>query len=254
MNWISIGASMAGSSHTRVAAPCDDFHLHNQSHINGHNCFYAFAADGAGSASEARMAAEISCIMAESYFTEAIKKGQNLTELLVYQLLEQVYNDLQTEANNRQLSLNQFACTLLGCVIYKGVGLFFQIGDGAMVINGQQPGTMEVVFWPDSGEYVNSTHFLVEDYQLKNLRCKLIPAANLNQLAIFTDGLQLLCLNYAAKLPHEPFFAPMLHMLKQAGSTDKAKVLEKKLAEYLDSDIINTRTDDDKTLILATLA
>jgi hypothetical protein len=37
-----------------------------------------------------------------------------------------------------------------------------------------------------------------------------------------------------------------------ADSADKTEMLNKRLAEYLDSTQINERTDDDKTLFLAT--
>ena len=66
---------------------------------------------------------------------------------------------------------------------------------------------------------------------------------------MLTDGLQPLALNYAAKAAHAPFFVPMFRPLRVAPSG--ATVLAA-LRNFLDSPRVNERTDDDKTLILAT--
>jgi len=44
----------------------------------------------------------------------------------------------------------------------------------------------------------------------------------------------------------------MFRSLRMAGDDSKIDILNKKLSDYLSSEIINSRTDDDKTLFLAT--
>ena len=50
---------------------------------------------------------------------------------------------------------------------------------------------------------------------------------------------------------HLPFFDPMLKVLRQT-NPDHCEVLNDQLVHFLSSSAINERTDDDKTLVLAT--
>jgi hypothetical protein len=73
-----------------------------------------------------------------------------------------------------------------------------------------------------------------------------------DEVAIFTDGLQMLALNMESRTVHQPFFSDLFRYLRMANDADKVSILNGKLATYLDSPGINGRTDDDKTLFLAT--
>ena len=67
-------------------------------------------------------------------------------------------------------------------------------------------------------------------------------------MALFTDGLQTLALDYT-RAAHSPFFAPMFAAL--SSETEPGGLLGP-LSAFLESPAVNERTDDDKTLILAT--
>jgi hypothetical protein len=123
---------------------------------------------------------------------------------------------------------------------------FSQIGDGAIVIDG--PDGYEFVFWPDSGEYANTTRFLADVGHAEHIRCYCITRS-IQDLAVLTDGLQMLALNYAETRVHDPFFKPMFEVLRSAPSGETLKAA---LDAFLDSERVNQRTDDDKTLLLAT--
>ena len=75
---------------------------------------------------------------------------------------------------------------------------------------------------------------------------------NVQEVALFTDGLQLLALNNESLSVHQPFFTGMFKWLRMATKEEDITILNRKLGEYLDSDTINSRTDDDKSLLLAT--
>jgi hypothetical protein len=68
---------------------------------------------------------------------------------------------------------------------------------------------------------------------------------------VLTDGLQMLSLVYASKQVHDPFFEPMFTVLRSAES-EALQQLDDQLHRFLDSPEVNNRTDDDKTLVLAT--
>ena len=64
-----------------------------------------------------------------------------------------------------------------------------------------------------------------------------------------TDGLQMLALNFAGRTAHRPFFEPMFRRLRSAAPGEGLPLA---LRRFLNSPAVNGRSDDDKTLILAT--
>jgi len=74
----------------------------------------------------------------------------------------------------------------------------------------------------------------------------------INEIALLTDGLQMLTLSMDNMTVHQPFFKGFFHHLRMADTSEKTELLDTLLAKYLDSTAINARTDDDKTLFLAT--
>jgi hypothetical protein len=63
--------------------------------------------------------------------------------------------------------------------------------------------------------------------------------------------LQRLALVYESKSAHNPFFLPMFSVLRKT-APDNLDSLSDQLAKFLNSPEVNERTDDDKSLILAT--
>jgi hypothetical protein len=70
------------------------------------------------------------------------------------------------------------------------------------------------------------------------------------EVALFTDGLERLALNFAEKKAFTPFFASMFQAMSPQ-SPGRNKELSQKLRTFLDSEAVAQRTDDDKTLIMA---
>jgi hypothetical protein len=63
--------------------------------------------------------------------------------------------------------------------------------------------------------------------------------------------LQRLALHYEGRTAHAPFFRPMFAPVR-AADPGRAETLSTQLAAFLGSQPVNARTDDDKTLVLAT--
>lgn len=72
----------------------------------------------------------------------------------------------------------------------------------------------------------------------------------IDEVALLSDGLQRLALHYQTRTAHAAFFKPMLATLRDA-SEDALESLSARLEDYLSSPAVNERTDDDKTLVLA---
>lgn len=251
MSWKAIGQSVIGTSHTAAGKECEDaiaYRIVNTP--DNHEVLICCASDGAGSALYAGWASEYTVNTVMEFATDLVANGNELDEGLLYTMLETVYEGLEKEAEEKEVELNEFSCTLLGCIATTTQTAFFQVGDGAIVRNDGSD-FYTTVWWPENGEYQNTTSFLIDDSTFSNVNMQIINEG-IDELAIFTDGLQLLALNIETQSVHQPFFSGMLKHLRMADDAQKTNVLYRKLGEYLDSAIINERTDDDKTLFLAT--
>ena len=144
------------------------------------------------------------------------------------------------------MAARQLACTFLGAVVGDDWAAFVQIGDGAIVFDGEAG--YELAFWPDNGEYANTTRFLTDEDYRSHLRIEIV-ARPVSELALLTDGLQMLALDYAQVQVHGPFFTPLFRTVRNGPAED---VLRAALLGFMDSRPVNDRTDDDKTLLLAT--
>ncbi len=70
-------------------------------------------------------------------------------------------------------------------------------------------------------------------------------------LALFTDGLQHLVLDYAAHSVHSPFFEAMIEPVLRSTASGHDVALSHGLELYLTSSTVTARADDDLTLIMA---
>jgi hypothetical protein len=125
-----------------------------------------------------------------------------------------------------------------------------QIGDGVIVVS-DISNEWSWVFWPQRGEYVNTTNFLTDADVLHRLEIESFPGV-VTDIALMSDGLEPLALNYASKIAHEPFFYGMFLPLLKAKGEAGTKALSVSLERFLSSERIGSQTDDDVSLILAT--
>ena len=123
------------------------------------------------------------------------------------------------------------------------------IGDGGIVARLADTGTWQTLSWPDRGEYASTTRFVTDDPPTP-LRTHITRQA-IDALALFSDGIERMVLDMATQTPFARFFSTMAAPLpKEPG---KAHTLSSQLKSWLDSETVNSRTDDDKTLVLAVL-
>jgi protein phosphatase 2C-like protein len=107
------------------------------------------------------------------------------------------------------------------------------------------------VFWPQKGEYANMTFFLTDENSVSRAQVANLPDETLD-VALFTDGLEPLALQFSAQKAHEPFFRTAFAPLHACTTPGESTSLSQSLAQMLTSPAARTRTDDDTTLILAT--
>ncbi|MDO9177861.1 MAG: PP2C family serine/threonine-protein phosphatase [Agitococcus sp.] len=246
--WRFMNASVIGTSHQDNETYCQDHHHVEQIWVEKQSYLLVIVADGAGSALKGGQGSALACHALSTSLKQQLAIAKTLNQTLVEQSLVYARELLQQQAQANDLYLRDYATTVLGVIVGQQQALCFQIGDGAIVasVNGYQG----LVFWPDNGLYANMTYFLTDDDYAQYLHVQLVEAA-LGEVALFSDGLQRLALSLETKTPFSPFFEPMFKALRHAQPQD-CQLLNQHLAQFLASDSVNKRTDDDKTLVLAT--
>jgi hypothetical protein len=215
----------------------------------------AVACDGAGSASRSLDGATLAVAQFLRDFGDASRRSglDGITKEFVKDWLSRVRFEIWDRAETYDLSPREFACTILGAVVGHDRAAFFQIGDGAIVVsNRAEPDDYGWVFWPQHGEFANQTNFITQENVLEILEFELEERC-VDEIAMFTDGMERLVLDLQEKIAHAPFFRTLFGWLaktKPAAIGEEIPASEV-VSAYLGSKQINERTDDDKTLILA---
>ena len=255
MSWRWALASAVGSSHARQEAPCQDAGACELVLTPaGEPVLLAAVADGAGSAKRAEAGAQLTCSLAIAAVKGLLASGGSVADVtrpFVEDWLAALRDEVAALAGTEGLAPRDYACTVLSAIIGPGSAVFFQVGDGAIVVSG--PGAddaYELVFWPGTGEYENTTFFATEPDAPDHLEHGFFTRP-VDEVALFSDGLQRLVLHYESRTAHTPFFRSMLSVVRTA-EDNALPGLSGSLEAWLSSPQVNDRTDDDKTLILAT--
>jgi hypothetical protein len=211
----------------------------------------AVVSDGAGSAPRAEVGAEVA-VQAVVDQLRRLVEGPGCPELLpALQDAARHARDAvlaRAEADGQEAA--SYAATLLALVDTPDGGAALQIGDGVIVV-GEEAGGWRWMFWPERGEYANTTRFLTDTDAPDHVRVAELPGSP-TDVAIMTDGLQSLALHYASRSVHEPFFHGMFQPLHGSSGFGEVPALSASLEQFLSSDRVRMRTDDDVSLILAT--
>ena len=248
--WKIIAASVAGTSHAAKNVGCQDF-FEWQTSKSKDETLIAVVSDGAGSAKKGEIGAKIACQTLKREISSVIEKNKKVKDITrnhALEWLKLLQTQFQVLAEIEKLEIGDFACTLLCAIVQEKTAVFWQIGDGGMIYaTADAPAEYQLVTPPQQGEYANMTNFMTDREAAAVLKFETIEK-RIEKIAIFTDGLQRIALDYQTGTPHAPFFRPMFAPL---GGQKISSNLNQKLRDFLDSPKINERTDDDKTLILA---
>lgn len=248
-------ASVVGTAHVRASTPLQDA---SRAEVvidsSGNEILIAVAADGAGSAAHSATGASAACDrFIDDLKTHLANDGAlaQLPDRFIQDWIEKfkfLVNGLAADAVAKP---QDFACTLLAAIVGRDETVYFQLGDGAIVESlPNEQDQYRCICWPQQGEYANTTNFLTDADAGRKIFCE-VKQGTVDEVALFTDGLQSLVLDYRTQSAHSPFFAPLFAWLRPRAEGHSTE-LSDSLAAYLNSEKVNARTDDDKTLILAT--
>ena len=207
-------------------------------------------ADGAGTAELAHIGAEIAVATVSSVAQLGVRAGRDDYQDILREGAALARQRLVEAAAERKAEPRDLACTLLAVIVAPIGGGALQIGDGVIVI-GEQPLSWRWLFWPQKGEYANTTFFLSDEKALAKAEVAALPD-EVQDVALMSDGLEPLALQFATRKAHEPFFRTVLAPLQAATDKGEATALSTGLATLLASPAVRSRTEDDASLVIAT--
>lgn len=212
--------------------------------------FASVVSDGAGSAVFGGQGASLACrTIAQAVVRHARQAGTLPSNFQIEDWVDAARDRIVATALRRSVLPREFAATLILTVSNGSDTVIAHVGDGSTVLRDRTSGEWLAPSWPAHGEYASTTHFLTDDpiAQLRITR----HVAPIDVLVSFTDGIERLALDFVDSKPFAPFFETMTRSILQLPQPGRDRALSRQLARYLDSDVINQRTDDDKTLVIA---
>lgn len=249
--WRYAQASIIGQSHLNQNTVCQDRLATRiiKSPTEG-EILIAVVADGAGSTTSGERGAEIACEFFVNQIAEFTKNAsvKSLSEDFGRRWISFYQQQIADIARKEKKEMREFATTLVGAIVGKTDAIFYQVGDGGAVFSTSgKPTSYRFSIAPVESEYVNMTEFLTDEAAAKSLRFVHIEEA-IEDLILFSDGIFAVAVDYQTGKPHEPFLMPMIAPLRNGNAGDD---LNEKLEKFLASPKLNEKTDDDKTIILA---
>ncbi|WP_448573101.1 PP2C family serine/threonine-protein phosphatase [Trichothermofontia sp.] len=256
MSWTTIARSAIGTRHQEQQLPCQDA---TAVRVLGEVAIGAVA-DGAGSAAYADVGAKLAVETTLQYLSQTemwLQRRQfswstlpdfppvDLLHRLFSKAVQRTRQTLHRQAQATDSALADFACTLLLFLATPHWLAAMQIGDGFIVVRSPHQ-SYQLLFQPDKGEFANQTSFVTSPDAIATLQVRLW-ADTPSFICAATDGVERVAIRFRDWTAFPPFFQPLEAYLEAASPPDPD---ENYLVDFLTSDRLNARTDDDKTLLL----
>jgi hypothetical protein len=274
MGWKAVLRSVIGTSHEQRHIVCQDY----GNYEIFDDVLIAAIADGAGSAKYADIGAQLAVNTAITHLkklylrwfkliedkfpavlhqTAVDPKDANLPAMIdakirkVFQkTLHKAIASLQKNAAENGYAFHDLACTLLLFIATDRWIAAMQIGDGFIVINSPES-DYRLLFQPDKGEFINETTFVTSANALSQMQFCLYPIKQ-KFICASTDGLERVAIvTRANSTPFVPFFQPLEKYIQETSNPEQE---DEYILRFLNSERLNARTDDDKTLFLCFFA
>jgi len=230
-----VGASVIGTRHLDQQALCDDC----CGWLTVPGGVALAVADGAGFADRADEGSRLAILGA----LEVLAGWDGDWEPGLRAAAEGAQAKIEAAAEGAPSALST---TLLVAVWTARTLAVLQIGDGVVVA--RDGDGVHAVTRPDHGEHYNETVFVTSAERADRMQVVVQDAAGITDVALLSDGLQGLALELAQHRPVPGFFAPFFKLARGGSSQASCG----KIAKFLASPRVCARTDDDKSLVVAT--
>jgi hypothetical protein len=236
------GAAVPGPAHLADGRPCQDRFAHR---LVGCDGAVIAVADGLGSATHAEQGASIAVAAATEAAAVALTTTPSALEETARAGVAAARAAIEQAATTTRSALRSLACTLIVVAIHRDSVGIAQIGDGAVIVQGDD---LVLASGPGDAEYVEEVSPLTGESWQDEVR--IAAHSGVRALAVFTDGVQRAALRPVAKDPHPQFFQPIFEHVRRVGDPMAAAP---DLAALLAGAKLSEHSDDDKTLVIALL-
>lgn len=245
--WAISSATAQGTSHVSSGTPCQDAVQHHYEPVNGGNVLLIACADGAGSASRSADGSRWACDEAMIGLQATLREGgvAAFSITSVIGAIESARAEIFSRAIAESVSSRDFASTLIVVALTPDTIFVAQVGDGVVIIgHGDE---LRIAIEVEQ-EMLNVTDFIVDTDAMKKVRSWSGPADGITRVAVSTDGLLPVLIDQRQNRPHLPMFSMFFDAMQSCA--DETEISER-LSEFIRSEQVNQRTDDDKSLVLA---
>ncbi len=243
-SWRVLADSVCGAAHAREGRAGQDAHGWR---AVPDQLLVAAVADGAGCAESGGRGAELACRTAVERTCARLATGETQSSELLRAALGSARAAIADAATECGRPIDEFATTLIVVVASPRAVNVAQIGDGCVVAADRSGGFLGASL-PQRGEYANETCFLTSLHAIEEATLETWGGAP-QCLAMMSDGLQRLALALPDSRPHRPFFDPLFQFATKADDPGA----QEQFAQWLRSPKVSDRTDDDVTLLVASL-
>lgn len=249
MQWEIVGCSAIGTKHITGGTPCQDAVCYERI---SDQIIIGAVSDGMGSArrsdvgSKLAVQTALSQIKSTQCWLNQPKNDEGAREIF-QSVLGKVQAALKQKAENEGYSVEDLNCTLLAFIATPEWLAAMQVGDGLIVVRPKDE-NYRLLFMPDKGEHPNETTPVISSDALEEMQvCVKLDAYEF--ICVATDGIENISLVKSEKWrPFEGFFEPLEEKVMLSINSRERK--QKEIEDYLNSEQINQKTNDDKTLLL----
>ncbi len=256
VDWKVVARSSIGVMHQQHNLRCQDSAKYEK--LLDNSILVGAVADGAGSAKFSDTGSQEAVESAVKFFKVLVEESETedfwqqapseeLAKEWFTNLQHQVLEKFRQISQRGLYSCDDLACTLLVFIATPDWMAAMQTGDGFIVIRYPE-GDYDLLFQPDKGEYINETTFVTSKTAVDDMQVKVIEK-QLSFICVATDGLERVA-HLRGWKPYRPFFQPLEDYLT---NTEDPEQESEYLEQFLDSEQLNKRTKDDKTILLAQL-
>jgi hypothetical protein len=249
--WRWAGACAIGTSHIKSGLECQDRAACRTVDTSSGPVIVAVVSDGAGSAQKAAIGATIVCIEVHRRTAAYLRSGGLLSRIdaeCVAEWIDSIRDRIGVAAKAAGLTPRDYAATLVALLADSNRAVVLHVGDGAAAIRERETQQWSVPSWPFHGEYASVTRFVIDDPQ-PQFEVVHIDAP-IDRFAVFSDGIEYLVLDQRKKSAPAPFFEHLLQPVNAWEGYGRSRKLSRHLRNYLSSETVCARTDDDNSLIL----
>ena len=250
MAWRAIVHSAIGTRHRLKQLPCQDY----GSYVVQSDTMIGAVADGAGSAKYSDIGAQLAVKTAlatlsqwsDQWSAMACQTIEAEAKTIFTAMVDNVFVALDAEAEAANHDVKELGCTLLSFIATPNWLACMQIGDGFIVTRAEQMNAFDLLFEPSKGEYINETVFVTSENAIDYMQVS-VRTGHHAFVCAATDGLEKVAIRFHDWQAFDPFFKPFLECLRTVPDPEERQAY---LETFLESERLNAKTDDDKTLLV----